>query len=149
MKNLLAFCCAIACLSALISCECRKVDCAIDEQIFFKFISKTDSTDLIMNGSYSLSSVVVTAMLVNQSKAGGTITIAPSGDDYTVSVTANTNVDSYIIQLGSLQPDTLKITTKLGEGDKCCSGILEFETLQLNGDILANDYANATLQLYK
>ncbi len=149
MKNILAFCFAIAWLAAFTACECKKVDCANEEHVFFQFLSIADSTDLIVNGNFALTSLSISQSLINQSKSGGTIGITPSGDGYIASVSAHENVDSYIIQLGSLKPDTLKITTKLGEGDKCCRGILEFETLLLNGVFLPNDFANPTIQLYK
>ena len=149
MKNTLLLCFAIACIGSFASCECNNVDCAIDERVFFHFLSQTDSTDLIINGSYPLTSLTITEKLVNNENPGSSITIAPSGDEYIASVSAHPNVDSFIIQLGSLKPDTLTITSILSEGDKCCPGILEFETLQLNGKSLSNDFANATIQLYK
>jgi hypothetical protein len=149
MKNMFAFCFAITCLVSFNACECSRVDCPIDEPILFQFLSKMDSTDLIVNGSYSISSLKITQSLIDSSSAGGNTGITSSGNEYIVFVTSHINVDSYFIQLDSLKPDTLKITTILAGGDKCCSSIPVFETLTLNGDSLKYDFANPVIQLYK
>jgi hypothetical protein len=151
MKNLGLFFIASACLFGLASCECDKVDCQNGDNQRIVFLSKTDSTDLILTGQYDLDSVSILPLLLDESKPSGEIGFKrfENSLDYVVSIEANANTVGYVIQLDSLPADTLSVTFGQREESKCCPGFLDFATLELNGELIPLDLQLQTIKIFK
>jgi hypothetical protein len=148
MKSKCFFLLATAYLFALGACNPSRCDeCADADYKHILFFSKTDSTDLISSGQYLLDSLRITPILIDTSLAGAIIRIDIAYQNAFISASKNTS--GYIIQLDSLPPDTLLVTTMPSQGDGCCPRITEFDKLLLNGDSIFNDYSVVAIKIYK
>ncbi len=148
MKNKYFLLLTAAYLFAMTACNPLKCDeCPDADYKAIIFYSKTDSTDIINSGQYFLDSLRITSILIDASLPGPTIQI---NTDYQYAfISASKNTAGYIIQLDSLPPDTLLVTTQQSDGDGCCPSITEFDKLVLNGDAIFNDYTVQAIKLYK
>ncbi len=139
-------------LIGLYSClDCRDVECPDGDSKLLFILSKVDSSDLILGGQYLLDSLTITPILIDTTKSGARTRIEPGFDNtyYNTLIWADNNTSGYIIQLDSLPPDTLLVTTMPSKGDGCCSSITEFDKLLLNGDSIFNDYSVYAIKIYK
>lgn len=136
----------------LLLTACRRVvcDCADGDYKSLFFLSKTDNSDLIASGDYSLDSLRIVPFLIDPNKPGPLIRIEPdTGFGYNILLRADKNTAGYAIQLDTLPPDTLLVTTLQSEGGDCCAGMTEFETLTLNGVEIPNDYTVCCINILK
>ena len=145
--------CAV-CLFALPACKKLRCDeCADGDIKILLFMSKTDSTDLILEGPYSVDSLRITPIRIDTTRPGARtqVEFSPTGTYYDAFIWADKNTSGYVIQLDTLPPDTLFVSTFdfVPTIEDCCPGFTAFEMLTLNGDTLANGLNDYTIRIFK
>ncbi|MCU0346956.1 MAG: hypothetical protein MUC59_08425 [Saprospiraceae bacterium] len=141
MKNF-ALCLLAAMYLLVASCNnCRNTDCAVGEDLNFRFFSAADSSDLILSGTYAVDSVSIIPILIDSTNAVGKIKVEDQGGGYYHAFAeAHRNVAGYIVQLDSLPPDTLLVETATSDGEDCCAGSILITSATLNGTPIAEPW---------
>lgn len=152
MKKTVFILIATATLLQLNSCDplrCDEVFC--DDRRALYFLSKTDSTDLILGGAYALDSLHISLIRIDTTKPGARTLFgySSSGSYNNVLIWPDKNTSGYIIQLDTLPPDTLMATTLQTESGECCPGFPIFESLTLNGDSISIGQIFETIKIFK
>lgn len=152
-KTIFLACCAV-CLFSLAACKKLRCDeCQVVDARALLFLSKTDSTDLILDGHYALDSLRITPIRIDTTMpgAGTRIEFGANGTYYNALFWADKNTSGYVIQLDSLPPDTLFVSTfeLMPTAEDCCPGFTAFEMLTMNGDTLPNDWDDVTIRIFK
>jgi len=126
-------------ICSFLACKCLDEECPVGENKSIRFISKTDSADLIISGQYSLDSLTITPLPKKFPGKPANIYISHlANGKYLIYVEINEDLAGYVFRLHDLPPDTLlAVTGKLG-GDECCADIVTWEEAILNGDTLPN-----------
>ncbi len=150
MKYILISTLALFAVSFQACNKCLSTDCAVGEDKSIRFISKLDSTDLIISQQYSLDSLTITPLLKNSFGQPANFYVSPlNNDKYGVYVEINEDLAGYVFRLHDLPPDTLLAVTGKLRGSDCCSGTITWEVAILNGDTLPHRSGDWAIKIAK